>query len=792
MCLRERYVFQTEMKLTIDNLQGQGPQDYTAALDGIKLPKVERKENQIVELQFSLVANSPGFVVPMVGARVMLGKANGSDVFTGYVVGVPQYEYLGWGEQGPVYRYNVAAQSDEILLDQKALQNRLPFVCRSAGSALRQLAEDLLPGWFDTTAVQDLDTLASYEVNPQKSFSFHAAEIAVASRAVFRAMNGTLILAPVGSALYELNESDPNFSPQSLRLNSPNLLVNDVTVIGQDEAASYVRDYFAGDGVSLKYHLSQTPFVQVKSAVIDEQYVGAELDPTAWITSDPSSAISVGAQTLQVAGGTGVDGQTTVSSIELIELGGALELQHGDVSFSGASRGVLGGLYTGAISATGCLAGFQITPSGAGSTIQALINGAVTGPVLSTTQGHRYFFTTYIYSMEVYRSGELYHSSLHPARSGVGGAAVAANVRFVLEVQDIDPNNPATLVAPATVLYDDVLSNAPGFCTYSLVNAVNMQCSLAYTYVTHISLAEVRTALPNAGYVTQLVGRLADGAACEIASSSSLEFYPQYVPALNELIVASYRGWTRAVAHVQNSGSVAAMRRGADDGTRGSVRVVKNPRPRCDVDCENAALAILDDSTGNAWSGSYGTWSDFLPGGAEDIFPGDGIAVNLPSRGASFSAIVREVSIEIADPANDRAFYTIGFANDLASPLAVEYGSGTASIALQDAPSLLQTDQVGAFYQTNLTQAQITSITSTTVEVDAGMSPASGAGIEVRENDFGWGQANDRNLLGRFNAQTFSLARLARTQTYFLRLYDSSSPPKYSRYSAVLHVDYPL
>jgi hypothetical protein len=402
------------------------------------------------------------------------------------------------------------------------------------------------------------------------------------------------------------------------------------------------------------------------------------------------------------------------------------------------------------------------------------------------------FFTTYIYSMELYRSGELYHSSLHPAGSGVGGAAVAANVRFVLEVQDIDPNNPATLVAPATVLYDDVLSNAPGFCTYSLVNAVNMQCSLAYTYVTHISLAEVRTALPNAGYVTQLVGRLADGAACEIASPSSLDFYPQYVPALNELIVASYRGWTRAVAHVQNSSSVAAMRKGADDGTRGSVRVVKNPRPRCDVDCENAALAILDDSTGNAWSGSYGTWSDFLPGGAEDIFPGDGIAVNLPSRGASFSAIVREVSIEIADPANDRAFYTIGFANDLASPLAVEYGSGTASIALQDAPSLLQTDQVGAFYQTNLTEAQITSVTSTTVEVDAGMAPASGAGIEVRENDFGWGQANDRNLLGRFNAQTFSLARLAKTQTYFLRLYDSSSPPRYSRYSAVLHVDYPL
>lgn len=63
---------------------------------------------------------------------------------------------------------------------------------------------------------------------------------------------------------------------------------------------------------------------------------------------------------------------------------------------------------------------------------------------------------------------------------------------------------------------------------------------------------------------------------------------------------------------------------------------------------------------------------------------------------------------------------------------------------------------------------------------------------EVRAHDFGWGAANDRNLLGRFGTQTFSLPRLARAQNYFLRLYDNSSPPRYSRYAAALHVDYPL
>ena len=781
------------MKLTIDNLQGQGPQDYTGSLDGTKSPRIERKLNQPAELQFSLVANTPGFVIPVMGARVMLGKANGSDVFTGYVSAAPQYEYLGWGEQGPVYRYNVEVLSDEIVLNRKVLPNRSPFVNRSAGDALRQLAQDVLPDQFNTAGVQDVDTLAVYTVNPQQTFSFHAAEIAVAARASFRTMNGSLILAPVGAADYTLDESDPTFSPEGLWVSSPNLLVNEVTMIGLDEPQAYVRDYFAGNGLSLKFYLSQKPFAQTKPAMIDEEYLEPSLDPATWVVNDPTSAVSVVAQTLQITGGTGADGQTTVTFVEQIELGGAVVLQHGDVSFSAASNGVLGGLYAGGISAAECLAGFQITPTDTGSNIQALINGLLTGPSLATTPGHQYFFTTYLYSMEVYRSKETYHSSLHPAGRGLGGGSVAANVRFVLEVQDIDPNNQATLVAPATLLYDEPAPVAPGFCTYALVNATSMQCSIAFTYAAHISLGEVRTALPNASYVTQLVGTLSEGAQCEITSDPSLDFYPQYVPVLNELIVASYRGSGKAVAQVQNATSVAQLQSGPDDGTRGAVRVAKTPGARTAVDCENAALATLDDSTGIAWSGTYETWSDFLPGAAADIFPGDAIVLNVPSRGAIFAAIVREVEIQVADPTGDRAFYTIHFANDLAAPLAIEYGVSSTTIALQDMPPLLATAQIGAYYQSNLTEAQITAVSSTTVEIDLGMAPASGGGgVEVRENDYGWGQANDRNLLGRFETQTFSLTRVAQTQTYFLRLYDGSSPPRYSRYSAALHVDYPL
>ena len=778
------------MKLTIDNLDGLGAVDYTSAVDTMVAPRIVRKMNQPATFECSLLGVA-GLAVATAGARICVIKSDGTFLFTGYLTRSPECAHLGWGEQTPVYRYGLLAESDEFLLDQKVLPGRAPFVARSAGSALKQLAQDLLPGGFDLSGVQDLDAIASYQVNPQKKFSFHAAEIAAAARASYRAMNGALSLAPVGASSYSLSESDGEFSPVGLKLESPLTEMNDVTVIGLEEPQSYVRDYFVGDGLSLRFYLSQTPFQQGKTALIDERYTGPGLDATTWVTNDPSSAVSVAAQALQVSGGTGQDGQTSVSFIELIEMGGALELQHGDVSFTGASQGIIGGLYAGAIAAANCVAGFQVRPAGSQSSIQALINGSAAGTAVTTAAGHRYVLTTYLYSMEAHRAAETYHSSAHPAENGVGGGNVAANLRIVLELQDIDPSVPSSLVAPAAVLFDDAIQNAPAFCTYALVDAVSMQCSIAYTYAAHIALAEVRTALPGDSYATQLVESLSDGGQCEIASSTTLDFYPQYVPPLNTLIVASYRGTGRAVAEVLNTASVAALAHGADDGVRGTLITIKLPSARTQADCENAALAMLDDATAAAWKGSYETWSDFLPGSADDLFPGDGLSVSVSSQNASFSATVRKVSIELHDPGNDRGLYTIEFANDLAEALALQVAESTTTVPLQDLSARLMTSQVGSYYLANLTNAQITQISATTVQVDAGIVPTNG-GIEVRMHDFGWGSANDRNLLGRFSTQTFTVPRLARTQNYFLRLYDSSSPPRYSRYAAALHVDYPL
>jgi hypothetical protein len=245
----------------------------------------------------------------------------------------------------------------------------------------------------------------------------------------------------------------------------------------------------------------------------------------------------------------------------------------------------------------------------------------------------------------------------------------------------------------------------------------------------------------------------------------------------------------RAFARVTNPASIASLQHGIDNGTRSSVRHIKFPPARTSADCENAALAILSDGATAGWTGKYKVWSDFLPGGALDIFPGDGLYVNVPSCSAIFQATVREVEVRFTDLAGEHSLYEIQFADDAAKTLSFEFE--TAKVATPINIPQITNAQVGSTVLPDLTSAQITAVASTTASIDAGITPPSGGGIEVRWSDSNWGPNNDETLAGRFTTQTFTLPRLTKVQSYFLRQYDASSPPRYSRHSAALHVDYP-
>jgi hypothetical protein len=305
-------------------------------------------------------------------------------------------------------------------------------------------------------------------------------------------------------------------------------------------------------------------------------------------------------------------------------------------------------------------------------------------------------------------------------------------------------------------------------------------CGTSYCRLLQTSEAMVRSQIPGEGMRTRLLGALADGGECQILDGAELQFFSAYPPANGETMVARYRSRGRAVARVADEASIAAHASGADDGVRAAAHYVAAPAPRTSEECETAARAVLDDSTQQAWAGEYRAGSETL---AADVWPGDAVAIEIPSRNAECTAIVREVEIECEDLEGDAAEYRIAFANDAAEPLGFRLERARLEEAVERASA-------GA-YVADLAAAEITGATATTIDIDAGNAPPEGGGVEARRSDRYWGAEDDRDLIGRFATQAFSVGRLARTADVFLRQYDGSTPRKYSRHSTLLHLDWP-
>ena len=404
-----------------------------------------------------------------------------------------------------------------------------------------------------------------------------------------------------------------------------------------------------------------------------------------------------------------------------------------------------------------------------------------------TQPGHQYALATQVFANEAHRVHQTYCSSAHGAGNGRGGDTITAAMRVVLSVHDVDPYNPGTLALPATVLFDDVLGEAPPFANYAIVSGADLHAQVAFTRLQQMVNAEVRSMIPGQGFRTRLAGQLADGGEGYISSAGELHFYPPYPPQPNEQIVVSYRASARAIARVQDASSVVSHNVGVDNGRRSFVKGMSVPPAPTSMDCENAALALLDDTVQAAWTGEYRIVSDCLPAG--DVLPGDAVQVAAPSRHANFAAIVREVDVQVASLAYDRSEYAIRFANDAAELLAVDFSKATVPDPLPRA--FIASGPSSSMYLPALTAVQVTEVIATEITVDAGTAPPTGGGIEVRRSDGGWGPTSDGNLVGRYSGRTMVLPRLSRIQEYLLRQYDGSTPAKYSRQSALVYVNYP-
>ncbi len=800
------------MRITIDNLDGAGPRDYTDAVSanakGGSSLTVQRGLNVPSRCTVEILLGAEGLPVPVRRGRVVVTSESGTTLFTGTIATEPVREYVSETTEGITYCARVTAVSDEWLLDNLgsgAGESDATLLGLTGSALIARLMERAQAG---TSAPLSFAGGTSGErmagfFAPQAAapWSVNAGVAAGAAYAGYRALNGEVLFQPIGSTTHALSDEDGTLSVAELAVSAVRELANDVTLSGAEEPAAYVSECFLGDGTTTVFELSEAAYRDSTRTLLLDSFNEASFDATQWVVVDPGSYLSLTAAGLTMSGGNGEDGQTTVTALDAIEVSGSVVVQLGGVLLNAASDGMLGGMYEGTPVLANCFAGFRVRQSSGATVLVPVVNGAEVGTVFTPVAGHAYTLRLRLHCVEMQRVMQRYYCMVDGVVQGFGSASgVSAPMDVVFELVD----EGAASNTPATVLYDSAaagvpLPDTPATCTLVAVNATQMFGSVASVSVTRPGSLWVVSTLPSGAVQTRLIGIAGQGVDCAVSYGSAADstasgtpgkvtFFAGRIPVAGERITVFYRGRQRSVARLADEASIATEAMSGSPGTCRWLGKVLQPVARSSADCESAAQAVLAFATSRsaAVAGSYA-----MVNPAQDVWPGDVLAVT--SDGVASSLLVRSVVVKDGGSVPEVLRYEIKFANDWATEWADGIGLKLSEEIAADVVLPQTASGAPAQVLANLQQLAVTSLTETALQVDIGMVLPAGWGVEVRRRDWEFGVGVDAtDLVLRSTVRSFSIPRAAQVEPFYVRMYDTSSPPLYSRFSSAVFVNWPV
>ncbi len=772
------------MKLTIDNLDGLGAQDYTAALATDQPLQLERRFNLPSICTMVLDCAAHNLETPARRGRVVMMAENGTVMFTGYIAAAAAPMYAGAGIAGAYYRWEVNAISDEMLLDKLPVPWGGAGYGESAAQILETLTTRVRSGTIATGGVTLATTVGTFLTEAAESWSANAGALASSVYAAYRVQSGALQVQPVGTVTHSVAAGNGNWKLDPLKTTQAKELANDITVTGAVEPTAYACDMLYGDGGTTLFNLTEAPMMigKSKGLLINESFNEATFDAQTWEVSDPGSHLSITSAGLTMNGGNGYDGQTTLTAIDLVEMGGNVVLEVGNVQLNSGSNGVLCGLYAGTTNIANCFAGYRVRQSGGATIVVPLVWGSEVGTPFTITAGHSYTLRVRAYCSELQRVMQTYYAMNGGSLEQFGGGFISAPMNLVFDLQDL--GNASN--TPATVLYDGNVSSSPATCTFVATDCINILGSMGFCRVSRSGTAWVTSQPPTGAAYTRLIGLAGEGTDCKIESTGKISFYAGRVPVAGEVVSVFYRVPARSRARLASTTSIASE---GSDGLPGVARwlgKIEQPLTRSSADCENAAAAMLVFSTNPTatWSGNY-TGVNLQMGA--DVWPGDVLSLPQPS-GAALDVIVRTVKIICRANGPEVMEYTVAFANDWAEGLSLKLSESIST----DVILPQSVESVPGSVLSNLQQLQVSSISTTAIGINAGVAPPSGGGFEVRRRDWDFGAGVDQDLVLRSPVQNFTIPRAAQVEQYFIRMYDGSNPPVYSRFSSAVFTNVPV
>jgi hypothetical protein len=754
------------VKITIDNLDGNGALDYTSSLSGAAPLTIERKLNQPSSCTLSVGQGS--LAVPARGARVVVTADNGVVLFTGYTIAAPARSYAGMGTTGPAYVLQLSCLSDEVVLDARVSEKTIECVATPVSDLLTKITGRattqvlLVSGDATSTRIGGFQPLAG------KSWSKNVGALANAARARYRVVNDALLFENIGDQVHTLAESDGSFNRDAFKGERTRLAVNDVTVCGKEEPQAYVTEIFEGDGITSVYQLSEVPLME-KATLLFDTFTSSAVDTQSWVVVDGGGHISLTSRGLTLGGGQGAGGVSSVTAVDAVEMGGVLLIELGGLEVDSLGEGYFAGLSSGTVSPTNLVGGFHARPNGTSMVVAPIVLGVEAGATTTLQTGHTYTLRLRFHCKDRQRALQSYSAGGANGPVQLGGQTLTAGADLVLEVQETTGG----AQFPVVVLYDGSVTQAPPSCTPVVVDSVSFLGSVASFELTRPGEVWVNCTATGSAAATQRLGASAQTSQAKIASTGRMSFYPGNVPASNTVIRVNYRIGGRSVSRMTapTSSPISSL-----------IVTAEHPVTRTSADCENAALALLAASTWSegAWKGTYTCWN---PHQIADVWPGDQLQVEAPSADMSTELLVRNVQIRATSCAPELLSYGIAFANEWAEALSLTMNEG--------APLSAWLPPVALTSSTALVSARdlsVTSVSTTQIQVQVGLTPPTGGGFEVRRSDWKFGAGDGADLVLRSPVANFTIVREAPVERYYVRMYDGATPPNYSRFSSAIFV----
>ena len=828
--------------------------DFTKAIYNIGAIQARRNEPTLFD--FSIVRLSdvdivPGWYAPERGDYVRFDDSRWESreaalddgiVFTGWITSDPSFEFLGMSGGEPCWGYKIKCTSDEYLINAKVVPVRT-FINKSRGYILRTLLEDMFiaPDQpFDLTGIEDGGIELIYHTDQSRFWSEIAKDFGEADGYVYFVQDKKVfyvqqMLEPEiadDDHYVNLDETDPRYNPDRLDIapvEQP--IVNDLTVIGEDEPTTICLEQFVSDGYQPSHQLTYVPFGITQASLIDDQ-LGDDIDTNVWQELDVtlSDYIRPFEGSLNIVGGPGDNtGLAFLRSRRGIELTGIIHTRDGEIFFPPGATGVgfVGGLYT----EDTCLeadlwCGWyididtgRITPQGP---------GGLHDQYVTIDLDFHYILRR---TITVDRMAGLPAEIVDPI-TGVHyeTAAAATNAKIAWFVDVIDTTDPTNIITTRVDLGSMYEAN-PQFVLYAAI--VPYDCHLAMNSVAvfrpqqfHV---EVDTSpSEDGGHVWTLEkspiqgGSALDGGLCTVEATedqAKLSWYA--IPALSrvmthapqEVTTIPKKGSVISIGYNRNEPSKARLRSTAsiasekakfkDDGVRQLTLSADDvsPSPRTSEECLFIARAFMADRLSTRYEGQFA----FLTCAQDDSNllyvprPGDKLActIETPDGDLDVTVDVTQVTLGIVGKETydiQLAFGPVSRFEDARRELIRRRSSSLQEVIIPlevDSWTVEELEDTGFDPVPDPIPPTVNTVGPDYVTIAFGTSLPTGVdGYEARTSDSGWGQGGE---LARYSDYTHGFDRFRRDLRLFFKAFRDDGPSNsYSERSVMVHHIFPL